>query len=84
MGIDSPIFQYSTDDLRVLQTLISKGSGIYIGICPSLKLLGDNIALIPIRNKIKVSFGSLVQKDNKNDLVALFQQFLADWYTKIY
>lgn len=84
MGIDSPIFQYSTDDLRVLQTLISKGSGIYIGICPSLKLLGDNIALIPIRNKIKVSFGSLVQKDNKNDLVALFQRFLADWYTKIY
>ncbi|MEE0434821.1 MAG: LysR family transcriptional regulator [Peptococcaceae bacterium] len=84
MGITEPSFQYSTDDLRILQNLISKGSGVYVGVCPSIDTAADNIAMIPIRSKIKIGFGSIVKKHTKNEIIQLFNHYFLDWYTKTY
>lgn len=84
MGVESPQFQYSTDDLRVLQRLLDSNAGIYIGICPSPQLFTNNIVGIPIKSNITVGYGTLIRKDNKNDLITLFNQYLIDWYKKIY
>lgn len=82
MGISEPNFQYTTDDLRVLQHLISKGSGIYIGVCPSIDTAADNIAMLPIRTKIRIGFGAIIKKHNNNEIINLFHQYFLDWYTK--
>ena len=84
LGISSPNFQYTVDDLRILQQLLDKNSGIYIGILPSPKLLSENISAIPIRHKISVGFGTLIKRENENELVTLFNNYLVDWYKKIY
>lgn len=84
IGISNPKFQYSVDDLRILQQLLDKNAGVYVGVIPSPKLLTDTIATIPIRHKVTVGFGTLIQKDNKDELVSLFNQYLIDWYKKVY
>lgn len=84
MGISHPVFQYKTDDLRILQHLISKNSGIYVGVCPTIDTATDNITMIPIRTKIKIGFGSIIKKNAKNELINLLNDYFLDWYTKTY
>ncbi len=84
LGVSSPHFQYSVDDLRMLQQLLNKNAGVYVGILPSPKLLSEGTVAIPIRHKISVGFGTLYRKENNDELVALFNQYLIDWYKKIY
>lgn len=84
MGLSSPKFQYSTDDINILYSLINNGAGIYVGMCHPSRIQNDNITILPVRSQLKVGFGSLIKNDCHSELITLFRSYLVDWYSKKY